>query len=93
MAEEKKGLWGKMDGKKTLVGWLITQLPILGFPNLIDSWQIAITSIAQAAITKDVAPAVDPTFYALGQTLLAVGVAHGFIKNRNAKATSSSGQE
>lgn len=72
--------WNQLDGKKTVLGWLATQIPVLGQPTVLSAWNDEINAVVYAIGTKNYSVLITPTCYALGQTLLAVGVFHGIVK-------------
>lgn len=79
-------LWSKMDGKKALTGWLITQIPMLGQPTMYGYFTDAVNSWIGAVATHNPAIAISPTLIFAGQTLLALGIAHHVIKDNVDKA-------
>lgn len=79
-------LWAKMDGKKALTGWLVTQIPMLGQPTMYGYFNDAVNSWIGAVATHNPTIAISPTLIFAGQALLALGIAHHVIKDNVDKA-------
>lgn len=71
--------WRFLDGKKTILGYPITQ--ILTDHNVVSAWTDEVHAVTQALVTGNPAVLVQPTLVAVGQTLLAIGVAHKVYKD------------
>jgi len=80
-------VWDKLNGRKVIVGYILSQIPGLSDSTTAGAIGDAVDAWIKAAATGQYPLVIQPTAYAIAQLLLLVGVGHKVVKKLNSPSS------